>query len=228
MSTFAFVFARGGSKGVPRKNLMPLGGLPLLAHSIRTAQQLPSVTGVWVSTDDEEIASVAREFGAGLIQRPPELASDSASEWLAWRHAVTHLQQAGRPFQTFLSLPATSPLRGTQDAQSCLDALDENTDVVVTVTPASRSPYFNMVTRDEQGRTKVVLHDPNIRRRQDAPVVYDMTTVAYVTRPDFILNQSGVFSGRVRSVVVPRERAVDIDDPIDLLLAQALFDKRTP
>jgi len=97
--------------------------------------------------------------------------------------------------------------------------------MVVTVTPAARSPYFNMVVRGEDGYSEVVIHDDTIRRRQDAPTTYDMTTVAYVSRPEFILKNSGVFAGKVKSVIVPKERAIDIDDGFDFMVAEALYRK---
>jgi N-acylneuraminate cytidylyltransferase len=222
VSTCAFIFARGGSKGLPGKNIKPLGGIPLIGHSINTALQVQAVDRVFVSTDSDEIASIASSFSVEVIKRPAELASDTASEWLAWRHAIEHVQ-AQHPFDVFLSLPATSPLRSIGDVEQCLDALDEHTDVVVTVTPAARSPYFNMVTRSEEGLTAVVLSSSDIIRRQDAPVVFDMTTVAYVARPNFILKNSGIFTGRVRSVVIPKERAVDIDDEFDFLIAEVFY-----
>lgn len=225
MTTFAFVFARGGSKGLPGKNIKPLGGVPLLGHSIRIAQATPGVEKVFVSTDDQEIANVAAEYGATVIMRPPELATDTASEWLAWQHAVNHVRAGFGEFQTFVSLPATSPLRAVEDVEKCLEALTGDVDVVVTVTEAARSPYFNMVVRDAEGISSVVLANSGVRRRQDAPAVYDMTTVAYVTTPDFILRTQSLFEGKVRSVIVPKERAADIDDAYDFLIAEALYEK---
>ena len=223
MSIYAFIFARGNSKGLPGKNIMPLGGAPLIAHSIFVARQVEGIDKVFVSTDSSAIAEVARTYGAQVILRPDELATDTASEWLAWRHAINYLKERGDDFETFISLPATSPLRNVDDVRSCLGALDQDTDVVVTVTPASRSPYFNMVVRDEAGNSQLVCSGDSVHRRQDAPAVFDMTTVAYVTRPAFVLEQSRIFSGRVRSVVVPRERAVDIDDIYDFKMAEMLY-----
>jgi len=225
MKVFAFVFARGGSKGLPGKNIKKLGGIPLLAHSVLLAQSIRDVKKVFVSTDCQKIAEVAIEYGAGVIQRPDELASDTASEWLAWQHAIQYVFDSGRSFDIFLSLPTTSPLRSADDVQECLRTLDSDTDVVVTVTPSSRSPYFNMVTRAENGLSKIVLGTVEARRRQDAPTVFDMTTVAYVSRPSFILEHTGLFEGRVRSVIVPKERAVDIDDEFDFKVAEALITK---
>jgi N-acylneuraminate cytidylyltransferase len=222
--TFAFVFARGGSKGLPGKNIKELGGIPLLAHGIRLAQSMDRIEQVFVSTDCEEIAKVARRFGAAVIERPAELASDSASEWHAWQHAINHLRIDHRlDFDVFLSLPATSPLRNRDDVQACLDALDEQVDAVITVSPSARSPYFNMVSTNEDGYAQVVLGAAEFKRRQDVPIVYDITTVAYVARPDFILTRERLFAGRVRPVVVPKERAVDIDDEFDFKMAQALY-----
>ncbi|MFK0278794.1 cytidylyltransferase domain-containing protein [Ensifer sp. NPDC090286] len=224
MKIFAFVFARGGSKGLPGKNIRPIGGVPLLAHSIRAGFEV-AAERVFVSTDDPDIAAVARAYNAEVIDRPPELATDTASEWLAWQHAIQYLREQGREFDVFLSLPATAPLRSAEDVRQCLQALDDETDVVVTVSPAARSPYFNMVIREANGSSRVVLGDVGYKRRQDAPEVYDMSTVAYVTRPDFVMRTTGLFQGRVRSVVVPKERAVDIDDAFDFIIAEALFEK---
>ena len=224
MRTFAFIFARGGSKGLPGKNIKELGGIPLLAHGIRLARSMARVERVFVSTEAPEIADVATHFGAEVIQRPASLATDTAPEWAAWQHAIGRVRELGLEFDTFLSLPATSPLRNEEDIANCLDALDAGTDVVITVTPSARSPYFNMVSTDAEGLAHVVLGQAGFKRRQDVPPVYDITTVAYVARPDFILSHQRLFDGRVRPVLVPKERAVDIDDEFDFKLAQALID----
>jgi len=227
MSVFAFIFARGGSKGLVKKNIKSLGGIPLIGHSISLAAQMPVIEKVYVSTDSPDIMAIAREFSAEVIERPIHLATDTASEWEAWRHAVNHVRATGEQFETFLSLPATSPLRSIEDVQKCLDAIDDQTDVVITVTPSARSPYFNMIKRDAAGfSTIVATQNGTILRRQDAPEVFDITTVAYVSRPDFILKQTGLFAGRVKSVIVPKERAIDIDDAFDFMIAETLFKSR--
>jgi N-acylneuraminate cytidylyltransferase len=226
VTCFAFVFARGGSKGLPGKNVRPLAGVPLLGHAVMAAKESRLVSGVFVSTDCDEIAEVGRQYGAEVIRRPAELATDTAAEWLAWKHAVEHVRQQHGDFEVFLSLPATSPLRIVQDVDQCVLALDASTDAVVTVTEAFRNPYFNMVKREDGGETEILLRGEHVRR-QDAPRnIYDLTTVAYATRPDYVLAQPGLFAGRVRSVIVPRHRAVDIDDIYDFLTAEALFPYR--
>lgn len=223
MKIYAFIFARGGSKGLPGKNIRPLGGVPLLAHSIQTAKRTVGIEKVFVSTDSDDIAKVAIEYDAEVIWRPKELATDSASEWLAWQHAVEHVRDKDGAFDVFVSLPTTCPLRNERDVAKCISALDAVTDFVITVTPANRNPYFNMVVREPNGESRVVMSGSGIHRRQDAPDVYDITTGAYVGRPDFIMNHSGLFSGRVCSVILPKERAVDIDDEYDFLVAERLY-----
>lgn len=223
----AFVFARGGSKGIPRKNVRLVGGKPLIAHAIGVALRCPGLGRVLVSTDDEEIAAVAREYGAEVpFLRPPELAGDTSSEWLAWRHAIDWVEQHQGPFDLFVSLPATSPLRSVEDVQACIALLRNSPelDIVVTVRQAERSPYFNMVKLDAQGHARLVIEASGLTRRQDAPALYDMTTVAYVARTSFVKTQPGIFAGRVGVVEIPAERALDIDTPYDFRLACLLAD----
>lgn len=222
----AFVFARGGSKSLPRKNLLPLAGKPLIAHSIDMALSLTRVNKVVVSTDDLEIAEVARRAGAEVpFLRPPELASDTAPEWLAWQHAIRALRAGGETVDIVLSLPPTSPLRIPADVDCCLDALlGSSADVVITVREAERNPYFNMVRQEPDGSVRLAI-EGSFSRRQDVPKMYDMTTVAYVARADFVLTADRIFDGKVRAVRIPRERALDIDTELDLFIATVLVGK---
>lgn len=222
----AFIFARGGSKGLPGKNIKPLAGKPLIAHAIATARACPRLETVIVSTDDPAIAAVAREHGAEVpFMRPAHLAQDNSPEWLAWQHAIDWFQRERGDFDSFVSLPPTSPFRAVADVEACLDRLHDqpDTDIVITVRAAERSPWFNMVRLDPDGIARLVIA-PNqgIARRQDAPPVYDITTVAYVARPAFVLSADRLFAGRVRTVQVPPERALDIDTPWDFRLAECI------
>lgn len=225
MSTIAFVFARGGSKGLPGKNIKPLCGKPLLHYSIEIAQQIPEISAVYVSTDCDHIAASAIQAGALVIKRPAELASDTAAEWLAWQHAILQVQQSGIQFDTFVSLPTTSPLRAVQDVTAALARLNTTAaDICIGVTPAARNPYFNMVK--PKGDDEVCLFNNDqqqIKRRQDAPVAFDITTVVYAARVNYILEKSALFSGKVTSIEVPKQRAVDIDDMYDFLFAESLL-----
>lgn len=225
------IFARGGSKGVPRKNLRSLAGKPLLAWAIACGQACPLVDRVVVSTDDPEIAAVARQWGAEVpFMRPDELAADNAPEWLAWRHAIASLRALPgyEPFTVMASIPATSPLREPQDLEACVRALlESDADAVVTVRPAVRNPYFNQVVLSQDGLARLVIPPQGaVFRRQDTPAIYDLTTVAYAARPDFVLSAPNLMSGRVRAVEVPEERALDIDTELDFYLAECLMRRR--
>lgn len=220
----AFIFARGGSKGLPGKNIFLLAGKPLITHTINLALNCERIDRVIVSTDDSDIADIARKAGAEVpFMRPPELASDEASEWLAWRHALRCLEVTGDSADIFISLPTTAPLRSMQDIEFCIDAFEKfNPDMVITVKEAERNPFFNMVKKNSDGLVELVAKG-DFHRRQDAPIVYDMTTVAYVTTPNYIFRSESHFQGSVRAVLIPRERAVDIDTRMDMIVAQALL-----
>ena len=224
MKTVAFIFARGGSKGLPGKNIRPLGGKPLIAWSIEHARAVPRIERVIVSTDSDEIAKVARQYGAEVpFMRPEELARDDSPEWLAWQHALNYLIEAeGSLPELMVSIPATAPLRLPLDIENCLDEYQKGkADMVISVTDAHRSPYFNMVKENADGTVALVMPPTAaLTRRQDAPSVYDMTTVAYVVQPEFVLKHQSHFEGRVCAVHVPLERAIDIDTLMDFKMAE--------
>lgn len=222
-----FIFARGGSKGVPRKNLRAAGGRTLLDRSIDIAAEIPDSAGVFVSTDDEEIASLSAARGARVIRRGPELSGDDSAEWLAWQDAISAARDMGFSCDIFLSIPPTSPLRISDDVIRCLDALDEEVDCVVTMTPSTHHPAFNMVSTNQNGFLRLGKSEaPEITRRQDAPTLFSLTTVAYAARADFVLKQSGIWQGLVRGVSIPPERALDIDSEWDLHVADLVLRER--
>lgn len=229
MKAIAFIFARGGSKGLPGKNIRPLRGKPLIAWSIEHAMAVKRIERVIVSTDSDEIAAVARKFGAEVpFIRPAELARDDSPEWQAWQHALSYLRNTdGQLPDVMASLPTTAPLRLPLDIENCLDEFEQHeADVIITVTQAHRSPYFNMVKFNDDKSVGLVIPPKSvISRRQDAPAVYDMATVAYVARPGFVMTSSGLFDGRVRAVQIPPERAIDIDTPFDFKLAEFLLSR---
>lgn len=225
----AFIFARGGSKGLPRKNLLNFCGKPLIAWSIEQAKSVVKIDRVIVSTDDEEIAETAKYYGAEVpFMRPAELAQDNSPEWLAWRHALEFLKESnGVCPKVMVSIPTTSPLRSPLDIENCIDLyLKENPDAVITVTAANRNPYFNMVRQDEDGFSVLVCQNKNhVFNRQQAPEVFDITTVAYVLRPEFVLTHDTIFDGTLKQVEVPYERAVDIDNQFDFDLAEFIYNQ---
>ena len=227
MKAIAFIFARGGSKGLPGKNIRNFAGKPLIAWSIAHALAVKRIRRVIVSTDSDEIAAVARAYGAEVpFLRPAELARDDSPEWLAWRHALNYVRDTtGALPEVMVSVPTTAPLRLSIDIENCLDEYERSdVDMVITVTDAHRSPYFNMVKNNPDGSVGLVIPAQSAyARRQDVPQVYDMTTVAYVVRPEFVMAHAAHFEGRVRAVHVPTERSVDIDTLLDFRIAEYLL-----
>lgn len=226
MSATAFIFARGGSKGVKNKNIYPIAGKPLIAHSIAGALASKSVDRVVVSTDDAQIAAAARDHGAQVLDRPVAFASDTAPEILAWRHAIDSFPElfTGPHTQPFISLPATSPLRAPQDIDAAVERFRSHPcDVLFGISPAHRNPHLNMVTVDAQGFISVAIPGSAAVRRQDVPEMYDVTTCVYVGDAAYIQSCTRLMEGRVGYVVIPTERALDIDTYYDIHLAQLLL-----
>ena len=228
--TLAVIPARGGSKGLPGKNVRLLAGRPLIAYAIETALASKLIDRVIVSTDDPEIARIARAYGAEVpFMRPQELALDDSPEWLVWRHAIQTLgaYENGLVMDVFVCIPPTSPLRAVEDVDACINALlGSDADIVITIKKAGRNPYFNMVLLDEKNVARLVMPSEQIiYGRQGAPPVFDMTTVAYVARPQFILNAKSIFEGKVKAVLIPEERALDIDTELDFKFAEFLIEQ---
>ena len=226
MKYIVLICARGDSKGLPGKNIKPLNGTPLIGWSINIAKKIDRVSRIIVSTDSEDIARVALEYGAEVpFMRPKELAQDDSPEWLVWRHAIKYMESnTGENVDAIIVLPATAPLRSVDDVNSCIDLYEnEEVDSIITVSAASRNPYFNMIVNDENDYASLVISpESQTIRRQDAPEVYDMTTVAYVVNSDFVKRFNGIFDGKTKSVLIPRERVIDIDDLTDFKVAECL------
>ena len=225
----ALICARSGSKSLPGKNIKPLNGVPLIGWSIKVAKQVERISRVIVSTDSEEIAKIALEYGAEVpFMRPNELAQDDSPEWLVWKHALDYLKNQNNEIDGLVVVPTTAPLRSKEDINNCINEFEKgNVDVVITVSNAHRSPYFNMVKTNHNGFSSLVISSKEkITRRQEVPEVFDMTTVAYVAKPGFVLQNHGIFDGRVRCVHIPPERSLDIDTPLDFKIAEYLVNNQ--
>jgi N-acylneuraminate cytidylyltransferase len=225
----ATICARGGSKGLPGKNLRPLAGKPLIVHTIEHALASGAIDGVFVSTDDAQIAEVARRAGAQVpYLRPAQLATDEAPKLPAIDHLVAHLERGGMKVDTVVDLQPTSPLRKPSDIEAALALLDD-ADLVVSVTEPSHNPYYTLAEADAQGLLQ--LSKPaQFARRQDAPAVWGLNGSIYVWRraalPQAIAE--GFWSVRAKPYVMPRRRSVDIDDLEDFELAQWLLQRSEP
>ncbi len=230
MNIVGFIFARGGSKGLPKKNIRSFAGKPLIAWSIEQAMSVKRIRRVIVSTDSLEIADIARSFGAEVpFLRPEHLANDHSPEWLAWRHALNFIsEEDGIMPDAMVCVPVTSPLRLPSDIDRCIDVFQSgDADIVLTVTEAHRNPYFNMVKYIDTDTVNLVFpFTDTISHRQEAPKVFDLATVAYVADPEFVINNTGLFAGRTKAVHIPVERAVDIDTLLDFQIAEYLMNQR--
>ena len=224
----AGVFARGGSKGIKQKNLRNLGGKPLVAHAVETALSCPEISRVFISTDNPKIAEIASRYGAEVpFMRPPELSTDTASEILAWRHALNYYIEQGSPIDILVTIAPTSPFTIPEDVSACIQImLKYAPDLVLTVCESDLNPYFNMFEEDDHGNARLVIKGNSpISRRQDAKKIFGITGGAYVTRPEFVEKSPGIFFGSLRLVKVPQERALDINTDFDLLFAEFLHSR---
>jgi N-acylneuraminate cytidylyltransferase/CMP-N,N'-diacetyllegionaminic acid synthase len=224
------ICARGGSKGVPGKNLRPLLNKPLVAHSIEQAKATGLFAAIAVSSDAQEILDAAKRYGADvLVRRPDEMATDTAPKLPAIRHCFEAAErECGRIFPIFVDLDVTSPLRLPEDIAGAVRLL-ENTGAssVITGVPARRSPYFNLVELDDRGVPHVCKEQKTpLVRRQDAPRCFDMNASIYVWRREPFLAAPAVFYDDTRLFEMPEERSIDIDSTLDWEIVQILMARR--
>jgi CMP-N,N'-diacetyllegionaminic acid synthase len=223
-TAIALIPARAGSKGLPGKNLRPVGGVSLLARAILVAQAVEGVNRIIVSTDGPDIAEEARRYGADVHDRPLDLASDRAPVIETIRHVLKEQRERGRTPRYGLLLEPTSPLRTVQDVQRCLDAVREGADSSATFTEAAVHPHRTFVI--EEGTAKPFIEGaiPWKPRQALQPEAYQLSGSAYAFRCDhFPPTGLAVLFGRIAPIVVPPERSVDIDDANDLRVVEAML-----
>lgn len=222
------ICARGGSTGVPGKNIRPLCGKPLIGWTIEQALASGLADRVLVSTDSPEIAAVARSFGAEApFLRPAELATATAGKLPVILHLVDWVEAALGPVSRIIDLDPTSPLRDIADISACNALLDDETGLVITGYESDKNPYFNMVEQKADGAIgRVCAPAEEVLGRQGAPKVYAMNGSVYAWHRHS-LKASLWAVGRIRLHVMPRERSIDIDHPIDFDMVELLMNRRT-
>ena len=233
MRRLCTVLARAGSVGVPGKNTRLLGGVPLVAHSIRHARATGLFDAVVVSTDDPEVRRIAEAEKVDLIvARPDDLATASAGKVPAIAHAVRVAEaELGRSFDVIVDLDVTSPLREPDDVVDAVALLESDSDAtnVITAAPARRSPYFNLVERAPGGMVRLVRpSDPPLLRRQDAPECFDMNASIYVWWRATMSADLPVVNPGTRMHVMPEERSHDVDNELDWSIVSHLYSLRPP
>ena len=224
MKTIATICARGGSKGLPGKNLRELDGRPLIVHSIAFALAHPALDAVYVSTDDAAIAEVAMRAGAQVpYLRPAELARDDTPKLPVIEHLVGHLEARGERIERIVDLQPTSPLRVPADLDAALAraAAPDAPGLVLSVFDSGCNPYFNLVEQQPDGSV-ALSKGGGLAARQAAPTVWTLNGSIYVWRREALAQaaRDGLWSVRVAAQPMPAARSVDIDDADDFALAE--------
>ena len=224
----AVIPARGGSKSIPGKNIRSLGGKPLIAWSIDVALQVSEIDRIVVSTDDGQIASVARSHGAEVYARPPHLATDEALVIDALKDLLQTLQAEGEPPEWVLLLEPTCPLRTPDDVRECLNLVAQGgCDSVATFKDAELNPH--RAWRIDDGIPEVFIAGaiPWLPR-QKLPKAYQLNGAVYVFRASMLAQEArSLLVGKPGAVLMPRDRSQDIDDSVDFTVAEALLKKST-
>jgi len=220
MNTFALIPARGGSKGIPRKNIKMIAGKPLIVWTIEAALRSSLLSAVVVSTDDLEIAEVARQAGAQVpFMRPAELAQDQTPGLDPVLHALDQLPQ----YDSVLLLQPTSPLRTTEDIDGCLNLVSQKkAPSVVSLTEAGIHPYWTYRQNADQTMTRFVDAAP-IARRQDLPSVFALNGAMYFADANWLRGSGSLVGAETLAYVMPKERSVDLDTPLDWRFAELLL-----
>jgi CMP-N,N'-diacetyllegionaminic acid synthase len=224
----AVIPARSGSKGLPDKNIRELGGIPLLARSIRQAQETGIMDEIFLSTDSPVYAELAVRYGANVpFLRSRELASDSASAWDCVREALGRYRALGQAFDIFVLLQPTSPLRSAGDILGAVRELTlRNADSVISVCEAEHSPLWCGTLPEDRSLQGFVRPEVMALSRQELPVFYRFNGAVYAVETSFFLRAQNICDGDSFAYVMPRERSVDIDTLLDFTFAEFLLARK--
>jgi len=227
--TLTVITARGGSKGVPRKNIRPVCGKPLIAYSIETALEIRNrLYRIIVSTDDAEIAEISRQYGAEVpFVRPPELAADTTPTLPVLQHAVRFVEQQDKVrLDWVLLLQPTSPLRMKEDILAALELAQlGDCDSVISVVQAPKHPLFMKRIENDQliSFSDVLVEKEGTRRQAVQPPAYIRNGAIYLTRRDVLMERNSIWGGFIRPYIMPPERSVDVDSELDLKLVELML-----
>lgn len=217
--------ARGGSKGVVRKNIKELAGKPLIAYTIEQSLQSRYIDRTIVSTEDTKIAEISLSYGAEVpFMRPVSLAGDNVATIDVLLHAINQLEEVEQyGFDIIVLLHTTAPLRNVGDIDTCIELLIETeAENVFSVTEAHRNPYFNMVEVNADGKIRLS-KEGSFKTRQSAPPIYDLNASIYVWWKEVLKKKKKIFLDRSRIYVMPKERSMDIDDEIDFRIVEFML-----
>lgn len=228
MYILGIIPARGGSKSIPHKNIKLLADKPLIAHTIETAKKCKMLNRTVVSTDDNEIAEVARKYGGDVpFMRPNELAMDDTPMIPVLQNAVYFVEnEENIHVDVIVLLDPTSPLRRVKDVEACISKLlSSNVDSVVTVCEVEHNPYFVMMELASDRLVPLIKNDTEITRRQDAPDVYRLNAAVYAIKRDILMNEGKIITDNTMAVIMPQDLSAHIDHAIDFEFVEFLIKK---
>ena len=224
MRLLTIIPARGGSKGIPRKNIKPLAGKPLIYYTIDCARAISPDENICVSTDDDEIIQVVENYGLKVpFKRPQELATDTAGTYEVLLHALDFYKQKGREYDVVLLLQNTSPFRTASHIREALDLYSPDVDMVVSVKECAANPYYCVFEENQDGYLQICKGDGNIIRRQDAPKVFEYNGAIYVINAKSLIHQHmHQFKKRIK-YVMDEKSSLDLDTMNDWLIAEMII-----
>lgn len=224
MKILVIIPARGGSKGIPHKNIKPLNGKPLIHYTIDTARQIVSDEDICVSTDDSEIIKCVENYGLNVpFVRPAELASDTAGTYEVLIHALDFYEKQGRNYDIVLLLQNTSPFRTVNHIKDALKLYRSDVDMVVSVKECPANPYYNLFEEDNAGYLHISKGDGTIFRRQDAPKVYEYNGAIYIMKVE-TLKKTHMHKMKKRvKYVMDDLTSFDLDTMWDWQMAESLL-----
>jgi len=218
------ICARGGSKGVINKNIKILDGLPVICYSLNLIKKSKYIDDYVISTDSEEIIKIVKEYDFKVeFKRPKELAGDKISRLDVVKHAVKWKEtHESTKFDIIVDLGVATPLKSHDDLDRCLEVLEnKNCSNVISVTPSSRNPYYNMVERVDDKIKIVKTVSGHLTDRRDAPPVYDLNDGFNVWNYDILFSNQPQFNEKTEVYIMPPERSIDIDEEIDFIIAES-------
>ena len=224
MKILVIIPARGGSKGIPRKNIKPFNGKPLIYYTIDCARAICSDDDICVSTDDPEIIKCVEDYGLTIpFVRPAELATDTAGTYEVLLHALDYYEKQGKHYDVVLLLQNTSPFRTSEHVKEALKLYRNDIDMVVSVNETRTNPYYNCFEEDKEGFLKKTVGCDIFVRRQDAPKTYEYNGAIYVINAEQLKKMPlGKFTRRVK-YVMDDLHSVDLDNMIDWKFAEFII-----
>ena len=225
MKPLIIIPARGGSKGIPGKNIKPLGGKPLICRTIEVARAIAPDSRICVSTDDEAIAATVRSCGLEVpFMRPASLATDTSTTYDVLLHAMDFYQARGLDFDTVILLQPTSPFRTADHVREAMALYSPDIDMVVSVAPVKANPYYTCFEEDDRGLLYPCKGDGSYTRRQDCPAVYEYNGAVYVINAETLRRMPLSKMQRRRKYLMDEAHSLDLDTPLDWQLAELMLE----